>query len=179
MITRLGRSFFARSPVLVARELLGKNLHFRGKVARIVETEAYLGSEDLASHARFVSRKRNHLMFGTPGVAYVYFTYGMYYMLNIVADEEGKAGAVLIRAVEPLVGVDLATNGPGRLTKALGITLLENGIDLVGRGDFYLEDGEGANEIVESTRIGIDYAEEYKDKPWRFYVKESRFVSRV
>lgn len=176
---RLSREFFARPTLIVARELLGKNIHFHNKVARIVETEAYLGPEDLASHARFASRKRNHIMFGRAGVAYVYFTYGMYKMLNVVTEEEGQAGAVLIRAVEPASGVELATNGPGRLTRALGITVDDNGADLVESGDFYLEDGEEPEEIVESVRVGINYAGEYKDKPWRFYIKDNKFVSRV
>lgn len=177
---RLGREFFARPAITVARELLGKNIHFHNKIARIVETEAYLGSEDLASHARFASRKRNQIMFEEAGVVYVYFTYGMYHMLNIVAEEEGKAGAVLIRAVEPVSNVELATTGPGRLTRALGITMDDNGTDLVESEDFYLEDGDFVpEEIVESVRIGINYAGEYKDKLWRFYVKGNSFVSRV
>jgi len=179
-LTRLDRKFFARPTVEVARELLAKNIHFRDKVARVVETEAYLGPEDLASHARFNSRKRNQIMFGSAGYVYVYFTYGMYHMLNIVAEEEGQAGAVLIRAVEPVSNVELATNGPGRLTRAMGITMQENGVDLVGSEEFWVEDsGSVPEEIMETSRVGIGYAGEYRDKLWRFYVKGNPFVSRV
>jgi DNA-3-methyladenine glycosylase len=177
-MARLERRFFSRPTIIVAKELLGKKIYFRGRVAKVVETEAYLGAEDLASHARFISRKRNQLMFGQPGVAYVYFTYGMYHMLNVVTEESGRAGAVLIRSVEPVKGIHLSTDGPGKLTRAFGVTLAENGVDLLESSFFYLEDGKIPREIVESSRIGVGYSGEYKDKPWRFYVKGNPFVSK-
>lgn len=164
---KLKKDFYQRSTLVVARELLGKYLVLGEKVGKIVETEAYLGPEDLASHARFKSRKRNYLMFETVGVAYVYFTYGMHYMLNVTT-EEGSAGAVLIRALKPIKGIQGETDGPGKLTKALGITKIENGRDLT-QGDFFLEDNnQPVGPIVETPRIGIDYAGSFKDKPWRF-----------
>src|ERR1700722_13195539 len=123
---RLPRSFYARPTVEVARDLLGKVvLHGRAS-ARIVETEAYLGVGDAAAHSARGMTPRTTVIFGPPGHAYVYLIYGMHYCLNIVAEPEGVAGCVLIRAVEPLVAAAQATlnsNGPGKLTRALGITL--------------------------------------------------------
>lgn len=170
---RLLNGFYARPTLLVAREMLGKYLIFGEKVGRIIETEAYLGPDDLASHARFKSRKRNYLMFGKPGHAYVYFTYGMYHMLNITTEEEGTAGAVLIRAVEPICGLDHKVDGPGKLTKAFNITKEHNGMALTGES-FCLEDRENQKgSIVTTPRIGIDYAGAYRDKPWRFIYASS------
>lgn len=193
-MAKLGRAFYARPTLLVARDLLGKYLYFQGKVGRVVETEAYLGPEDLGSHARSGVTKRNFLMFGTPGFVYVYMTYGLHYLINITTEPEGTPGAVLIRALEPVQGITGATNGPARLTKALGINLTHKGLDATGT-DLYLEDrGDKINdiasdastepaskqsfEVVETTRIGIDYAGEYSKKPWRFYIRDNKFVSR-
>lgn len=167
---RLNRDFYERSTLVVARELLGKYLVFGEKVGQIVETEAYLGPEDLASHARFKSRKRNYLMYETAGIAYVYFTFGMHYMLNVTT-EKNAPGAVLIRALKAVQGIDGKTDGPGNLTKALGITKAENGKDLT-QPNFCIEDRNYSLGIItESSRIGIDYAGIYKDKPWRFEIK--------
>jgi DNA-3-methyladenine glycosylase len=178
-MARLGRAFFARSALTVAPDLLGKFIVFRGQVGRIVETEAYLGPEDLASHARFSSRRRNAIMFGPAGLAYVYLTYGLHHLLNIVTEKEGQAGAVLVRSLQPVSNIDQPTNGPARLTKALEITLSQNGVDLTKSTSFYLKDeGDKIGEIVKASRIGIDYAGEYKDKPWRFYINGNSFVSR-
>lgn len=147
---RLDRSFYSRPTLLVARECLGKYLVFGDKIGKIVETEGYLGPEDLASHARFKSRKRNYLMFGQAGVAYVYFTYGMHHMFNIVTEQEGVAGAVLIRAVQLVSGMAAETNGPGKLTKAFQITREHNGLDIT-QGPLYLEDW---NEPALSRNLG-------------------------
>ncbi len=176
---KLDRNFYARPTLTVARDMLGKYLHFHGKIGRIVETEAYLGPEDLASHARFGPKGRSRIMFGPAGYSYVYLTYGMYHMLNIIAEGEGVPGGVLIRAIEPIEGIEGATNGPGRLTRSLGITLIDNGTDLTVSPTFYLEDrGDKIMQIVEAKRVGIDYAGEYRDKPWRFFIKDNSFVSK-
>lgn len=171
ILRQLDRSFYSRSTLVVAQDMLGKYLVFGDKVGQIVETEAYLGPEDLASHARFKSRKRNYLMFGQAGVAYVYFTYGMYHMLNIVTEQEGVAGAVLIRALKPIHGITGETNGPGKLTKALNINQLQNGLDVT-QTSLYLEDrADSIGTVVATPRIGIDYAGTYKNKPWRFVLE--------
>jgi DNA-3-methyladenine glycosylase len=168
----LDRSFYSRPTLLVAREMLGKYLVMGNKVGKITETEAYLGPEDLASHARFKSRKRNYLMFKEAGFLYVYFTYGMHYMLNIIAKEEGKAGAVLIRAIQPVQGINLKTDGPGKLTQVLAIDRSFNGLDVT-QGALYLEEREEKmGTIITTPRVGIDYAGVYKDKPWRFLLTD-------
>lgn len=173
MMQRLKRCFYERPTLEVARDMLGKYLVFEGKVAKIIETEAYLGPEDLASHARFKSRKRNYLMFGQPGIAYVYFTYGMYNILNIITEQEGVAGGVMLRALRPIHGITTPTDGPGKLTSALGITRLQNGLDMT-QSALYLEDRhESPTTILTAPRIGIDYAGPYKDKPWRFIMSSS------
>jgi DNA-3-methyladenine glycosylase len=179
-MARLDKDFFARPTLVVAKELLGKYMVFNGKVGRIVETEAYLGPTDLGSHARAGLTKRTSIMFGPPGHAYVYVTYGMHYMLNITAEADSVPGAVLIRALEPVEGIDLATNGPGRLTKALGINLSHNGMDLSGP-DFFVEEdrGDKIGQIVRTPRIGINYAGDYMAKPWRFFIKGNKFVSKL
>lgn len=175
--------------------MLGKYLVFQGKVGKIVETEGYLGPEDLGSHARSGPTPRNSIMFGPPGFVYVYMTYGLHYLLNITTEKEGIPGAVLIRALEPKVGIEVATNGPARLTKALGINLAHKGLDITGR-TIYLEDrgdpfdrtqghsersrkSDKIEEVVETTRVGIDYAGEYAKKPWRFFIKGNTFVSKL
>lgn len=175
---KLGRDFYARPTLAVAREMLGKYLHFQGKIGRIVETEAYLGPEDLGSHARSGVTKRNFLMFGQAGFAYVYMTYGLHFLINITTELEGVPGAVLIRALEPVSGIEGATNGPARLTKALGINLTHKGLDVT-KSSLYLEDrGDKTDSVVETTRVGIDYAGDYAHKPWRFFIKDNQFVSR-
>ncbi|HMD49667.1 MAG TPA: DNA-3-methyladenine glycosylase [Bryobacteraceae bacterium] len=187
--TILERDFYARPAVDVARDCLGKIL-VQGKAAgRIVETEAYLGVDDRAAHAWRGVTDRTRVLFGPPGHAYVYFIYGMYECLNFVAEEEGKAGAVLIRAVEPLVGIsamrrrrpaakrveDLAS-GPGKLTLALGITRKQNGVDIT-RGPLHVRrlDEKQAFEIEVTPRIGITHC---ADWPLRFLIAGNRFVSR-
>lgn len=170
--TRLERPFYSRPTLVVARELLGKYLIIGNQIGQIIETEAYLGPDDRASHARFKSRKRNYLMFGQAGIAYVYFTYGMYHMLNIITEKEGQPGAVLIRALKPIQNIDGDTSGPGKLTRTLNITKLQNGLDVT-KGSLYLEEWEDtSNAVVLTTpRIGIDYAGADKNNPWRFLIK--------
>lgn len=194
-MARLGRQFFARPTLVVAKDMLGKYLVFDGRVGRIVETEGYLGPGDLASHARSGPTPRNRIMFGPPGFVYVYMTYGLHFMLNITTEADGVAGAVLVRALEPILGIDQRTNGPARLTKALGINLSHKGLDITGK-TMYLEDRgdpfEGSQghsersrmsdkieEVTETSRVGIEYAGEFAKKPWRFFLKGNKFVSRT
>jgi DNA-3-methyladenine glycosylase len=179
--------------VEVARDLLGKVLVHRtadGKAGGIiVETEAYLGLDDQASHAHRGITPRSKVMFGPPGHAYVYFIYGMYECVNVVTEPDGKAGAVLIRALEPLIGIELMqarrpgakrlrdlASGPGKLTLALGITRELNGADFT-RGNLIIRDRRGAEpfEIAEGPRIGITKC---ADWPFRFTVAGSEFLSR-
>lgn len=176
---RLPRSFYARRTVEVARDLLGKVIRHGPVRARIVETEAYLGAGDAAAHSARGPTPRTKVIFGPPGHAYVYLIYGMHHCLNIVAEQEGVAGCVLIRAVEPLsatAGIARASNGPGKLTRALGITLDHYGADLT-RGPITLHEppGREAFEIGISPRIGISQAAEL---PLRFFIRGNRFVSR-
>lgn len=164
---------------------------------KIVETEAYVGPNDLASHASRGRTERNNVMFGEPGIIYVYFTYGMHYMLNIITEKKEYPAAVLIRALEPIctdakscVSI-VSTNGPAKLTKALKIDKTFNHLPIytkkhlpAGRqGGLWIEAPptprlRRAKQIVKTTRIGIDYAKEYKSKLWRFYIKNNKFVSK-
>jgi DNA-3-methyladenine glycosylase len=176
---RLQRSFYARPTIDVARDLLGKVIRHGPASARIVETEAYLGTDDAAAHSARGPTPRTRVIFGPPGHAYVYLIYGMHYCLNIVAEPEGVAGCVLIRAVEPIgvvAGAALLSNGPGKLTRALGITLEHYGADLT-RGPITLHEPRVQEmfEIAISPRIGISQAAEL---PLRFYIRGNRFVSR-
>lgn len=166
---RLPRSFFARDTHIVAQELLGKLLvrEYRGKkfVVRMTETEAYIGENDLASHGRFGKTKRNTVMYGKAGHAYIYFIYGMYDMLNIVTDKKDFPAAVLIRSAGELAG-------PGKLTRAMHITRKLNDEDLVISKRLYIAD-DGfrvlKQDIKTSPRIGVAYAGKYATLPWRYY----------
>lgn len=175
----LPRSFYARPTVEVARDLLGQLIvrerDGRTLTGRIVETEGYLGPGDLASHAGRGPTPRSRIMFGPPGVAYVYLIYGMHHCLNVVTESEGVGGAVLIRAVEPLFQGAPRTDGPARLCRALGITLGLNGWDLCLRSQLFFEEGEPVpdGQVATSARIGV-----LGDEPWRFYELGSAFVSR-
>jgi DNA-3-methyladenine glycosylase len=180
--TPLPRAFYARDAVTVARALLGTLLVFRtldGTVARarVVETEAYVGAHDLACHAARGRTARTEVMFGPAGHAYVYFIYGMYDMLNVVTGPTGDAQAVLIRAAEGITGVTGALNGPGRLTRALGITRGLNGADLCA-GPLTFEAGEPPAHIVAAPRVGVGYAGPWAEAPLRFYDAASRQISR-
>ncbi len=186
----LPQSFYSRDTLIVARELLGKVFHRHTTnavfTARIVETEAYIAKNDPACHAFNGKTRRNEVMFGPPGFAYVYFTYGMHYCLNFVTEPEGAAAAVLIRALEPLSGIEIMkinrktniiTNlcsGPAKLTQALSITKSDNGLPLF-KGNFIVEDDGFLDfEITTTSRIGIKQGTEF---PWRFYIKDSPYIS--
>jgi len=179
---KLGRAFFARDAVTVARDLVGKTIvrRHRGRdyAARIVETEAYLGPHDLAAHSSKGRTKRTEVMFGPPGHAYVYLIYGMYQMLNIVVGREGDAQAILLRAAEPLNGWDETLTGPGRLARALRVTPADNGMDLTGGKLFLLEPGGNPPRLVVGKRVNVDYAGVWKDELLRFYDADSRAVSK-
>lgn len=184
---RLPAAFFAQPTLQVARQLLGKYLVRRRadclQIGKIVETEAYCGPEDKASHAFRGLTPRTRVMFGPPGVAYVYLIYGLHHLLNIVTEKPGYPAAVLIRALEPVAHIDLPTTGPAKLTKALGIDLSFNQHNLCHpQALLWVEDrGEKppSTQIATSPRIGVDYAAEYARKPWRFYLKNNLFVSRL
>jgi len=181
-MTPLTRRFYSRSTLVVARALLGKVLYHRvgGRLlsGRIVEVEAY--TDDAASHARWSRRTpRNAVMFGPAGHAYVYFTYGMHHCVNIVTESNGRPGAVLLRGLDCLRAGAPARDGsgPGRLCRALGITLSQNGLDLTTGETLWIADGRRARRerIVQTTRIGIRVAEKLR---WRFYLLGSDGVSR-
>jgi len=173
---QLPRSFYARPTVEVALDLLGKVIRRGAVSARIVETEAYLGVGDAAAHSARGLTRRTRVIFGPPGHLYVYLIYGMHHCLNIVAEAEGVAGCVLIRAVEPIAEVATSCNGPGKLTRALGITIDHYGADLT-RGPITLHAPPSPEpfEIGISPRIGISKAAEL---PLRFFIKGNPFVSR-
>ncbi|MEZ5963529.1 MAG: DNA-3-methyladenine glycosylase [Planctomycetota bacterium] len=180
----LPRAFFARSALVVARELLGAILvHRRGESLRcgvVVETEAYLGERDLASHASKGRTARTDVMFGPPGHAYVYLIYGMHHCMNVVCEREGTASAVLLRGLAPLRGIppDIRTDGPGRLARALGITLAHNRLDLCA-GQLTLAAGNrvAPRRVARGPRIGVDYAGAWAAKPYRFFVRGDPGVS--
>jgi DNA-3-methyladenine glycosylase len=189
----LPRSFFERDPRIVAREILGRILiSLKGGTVtggRIVEAEAYLGADDAGSHASTRGMtKRNAVMYGPPGRAYVYFTYGNHHMLNFVCEPEGTAGAVLVRALEPLWGVAVMTerrggrpirelaNGPGKLTAALGIDLSDNACPLNEMGIFVYDAPRPAGTQVAATgRIGLTHGHEHE---YRYHMRDNPFVSR-
>jgi DNA-3-methyladenine glycosylase len=194
----LPREFYTRSNVVtVARDLLGKLLVVPSSSGRrvsgiIVETEAYRGPHDRAAHSFGGRRtKRTETMYGMGGTAYVFFVYGMYNQFNVVTNVKDAPQAVLIRALEPVEGIVLMrrrrhgqpdhnlTNGPGKLCIAMGITRKLDAADLSGR-KVWLEEGEKIPRarIASGPRIGIDYAEDWIDKPWRFWIKDNPFVSR-
>jgi DNA-3-methyladenine glycosylase len=181
---KLPRSFYARETLLVARELLGMHLVHEGKsgrqVGRIVETEAYKGPQDLAAHSSRGRTQRTQIMFGPPGHAYVYLIYGFWNCLNVVTAAEGVPHAVLIRAVEPIAGVSESTHGPGLLCRALHIDRALNGADLLG-DTLWVEKPERyrAPRVTRSSRIGVNYAGDWAKKPWRFFERDSVYVSTV
>jgi DNA-3-methyladenine glycosylase len=180
--TKPARAFFARSALTVARELIGLYLvHDDGRKVRrgrIVETEAYLGPRDRAAHSFRGRTARTEVMFGPPGYAYVYFIYGFWNCLNVVTAREGVPHAVLLRALEPLDGVTDKTWGPGLLCRAMHVDRRLNGADL--RGDeLWIERPAHAPRVAigRSTRIGVDYAGEWAQRPWRFFDRASCYVS--
>ena len=194
---RIERKFYMRDAVTVGKDILGKIIvkktaDSRIMSGRITEVEAYMGITDKASHSYGGRRtKRTEVMYKEGGYSYVFLIYGMYECFNVTVGREGDPQAVLIRGVEPLENKNLMqekrkvkkekdiSNGPGKLTKAIGITREDNGADLTAGENIWLEDdGYKVKDIVETTRIGIDYAEEDALKPWRFYIKDSIFVSK-
>jgi DNA-3-methyladenine glycosylase len=195
---KLPREFYTRSNVLtIARELLGKLLVVPTAdgmrvSGMIVETEAYRGPQDRASHAYGGRRtKRTETMYGVGGTAYVYFVYGMYHQFNVVTNLPETPHAILVRGQEPVEGLELMrtrragqpdsnlTNGPGKLCLALGIDRRLDRADLLGK-EVWIEEGAKvpARKIASGPRIGIDYAEDWIAKPWRFWIQGNRFVSR-
>jgi DNA-3-methyladenine glycosylase len=179
----LTRAFYDRDAVTVACELLGKLLVHRtagvARIARVVEVEAYLGPHDLAAHSARGRTARTEVMFGPPGHAYVYLIYGMHHCMNVVVEPEGRAAAVLLRAVEPVAHVEGRTQGPGLLCRAMHIDRRHNGVDLVG-DTLYLSQPQNAPpvRIVKRPRIGVDYAGHWARRLLRFYLKGSRYISR-
>jgi DNA-3-methyladenine glycosylase len=143
-----------------------------------VETEAYVGQHDLACHASKGRTTRTEIMFGPAGFAYVYLIYGMYDMFNIVASSMDDAQAVLIRAAEPLNGLQTNLSGPGKLTRGLRITRKDNGLDLTGNRLFLLDSQSEFPRIIRTARIGVDYAGDWKHAPLRFLAADSPAVSR-
>ncbi len=179
---RLPRSFFARDTRTVARALLGQVIvHQDGGVrraARIVETEAYHGPRDRASHARFGPTARVAPMFGPPGRTYVYRVYGMHHCLNVVTGPEGFPAAVLIRAAEPLEGCLHSTRGPGNLCRALGIRSERHSALDLAAGPIWIEAGPGApGRVVRTPRVGVDYAGAWSRRPWRFLLAGSPWTT--
>ena len=200
-MSRLLREFFARDTLAVARDLLGARLVRMLDGQRlsgvIVECEAYIGQDDSACHASRGRTPGNEVMFGLAGHAYVYFTYGMHWMLNVVTGEEGFPAAVLLRAIQPVEGIETMrtlrqargrprserelTSGPARLTQALAIGKAQNGADLTDGDELWLEQGDfvSDDDVACGPRIGVNYADE-PDRlaPWRFWVRDNTYVSR-
>ncbi len=192
----LPRTFYDRDTVRVARELLGtylvRQVGHLWIVGRIVETEAYVGLEDKASHASVGKTARNAVMFGPPGFAYVYLIYGMHYCMNVVTEREGYPAAVLIRALEPVEGIEFMrarrrrkrdielTNGPAKLCQALDIDIRFNGHDLCAGEHLWIHPGilKSTEEIVSGPRVGVKGDERALSVPWRFAIRGNPYVSR-
>lgn len=197
-MTILNRDFFSRPTLIVSRELLGQRLvrELNGQrlSGLIVETEAYIGPTDTASHASKGRTARTEVMFGQPGLAYIYLIYGMYYMLNLVTEQAGFPAAVLIRAIEPQEGIEVMrsnrllsspklrlTNGPGKLCRALTINKSLHGWDVTTGQQLWLEAAPAVPDsvVITGPRVGIDYAYPAdRTAPWRFWIKGNRYVSR-
>ena len=188
---KLPRSFYSRPTLEVAGDIIGKSIIYNspeGRLsARIVEVEAYIGEGDPACHAAGGKTKRNEVMFGRPGVTYIYFIYGMYYCLNFVTEGVGRPAALLLRAAEPVEGLEIMLkrdplhkkqrilSGPGKFCRAFGLTREQNGLDLTGPQIFLEDRHTPAKKIVKTTRIGINHGRQLR---WRFYDGESSAVSR-
>lgn len=190
----LERAFYERPVLRVARECVGKLLVYAAEellVGRIVEVEAYRGPEDRAAHSYGGRRTaRTEVMFGPAGYAYVFVLYGLHYNLNLVTGTAGQPQAVLIRAVEPILGAatmalrrnvrpdhKVLTNGPGKVCQAFGISKRHYGVDLT-QGSLFLSDGKSTR-VARSPRIGVDYAGTWASKPWRFFEAGNMYVSRA
>lgn len=198
---KLDRDFFDRSTVMVAKELLGKFLVADSEegrvVGKIIETEAYMGTDDLACHASKGRTKRTAGLFGEVGHLYVYLNYGIFWLTNVVAHTENDVGGILLRSAEITEGQSIISErirqnkfvklneklatGPGKLSVAFGITGDFHTTDFIKSDNIYIEDrGEKILEkdIISTTRVGVDYAQHCKDYPWRFYIKNNKFVSK-
>ncbi|RJO60076.1 DNA-3-methyladenine glycosylase [candidate division WS5 bacterium] len=197
---KLNRTFFERPATEVAPDLLGKILVRKTKngiiSGKIVETEAYVGEEDLACHARNGKTERNRVMYGEAGLIYIYLIYGIYHNFNIVTAREHVPEAVLIRALEPIDGLDLVKKnlknfgkvradrdfmrGPGKLCAALNLNKSFYAEDITSSKRIWVEDphGGGNLEVETSKRVGIDYADIYRDKLWRYTIKGNKFTSK-
>jgi len=196
-MTRLTRDFYARDTLTVARALLGQRLvrAWRGQrlAGRIVEVEAYVGQEDEACHASCGRTTRNAVMFGPPGHAYVYFVYGMHHCFNVVTEPDGFAAAVLVRALEPLEGIEAMaanrkgrrgvelTNGPAKLCYALDVDRSLNGADLVLGQQIWLERGQAVDGTLVETgpRVGVRGDERARTVPWRLWIRNCPYVSQA
>jgi len=180
-VDKLPRAFYARPTLTVARELLGCMLvHRTGgreRRGRIVEVEAYIGPRDRACHARAGRTARTEPMFGSAGHAYVYLVYGMHHCLNVVTEDAGFPAAVLLRALEPLLGISGSASGPGRLCRSMDIDLRHNRLDLCGERLFVVQ-GDPPGSVARSPRIGVAYAGAWARKPWRFFIAGHAAVSR-
>ncbi len=195
-MTRLSREFYLQDTITVAHDLLGKRLVFVREGIRlsgmIVETEAYLGEMDLACHSSKGRTKRTEVMYGEAGHAYVYLIYGIHELFNVVTRPKGHPEAVLIRALEPIESVEVMKsnhlpknsgqklyNGPGKLTKAFGITREYNGHDLL-KDPLWIESYKTVSPegIVVSKRIGLKCTKEWRDKDYRFHIESNSFVSK-
>ncbi|WP_299251509.1 DNA-3-methyladenine glycosylase [uncultured Cytophaga sp.] len=198
MNKKLDTSFYLREDVLqISKDLLGKVLvtNIDGEITSgiITETEAYMAPEDKASHA-YGNKKtaRTEVFYMEGAIAYVYVCYGIHNLFNVITNQKDKPHAILIRSIEPLEGIEIMmkrrnkhtlnktiTSGPGSVSKALGINKLHNKLSLTGN-TVWIEDRNIIVEFIHATkRVGIDYAEEYKDKPWRFYIDGTKWVSKV
>lgn len=180
---KLPTSFYQRDTILVAKELLGALLvHQDGdlqRIGKIVEVEAYLGQHDLASHSSKGLTKRTQVMFGPAGFTYIYMIYGMYYCTNIVTEKEGVGAAVLIRALEPINNLSQRTQGPGLLSRAMGIDKKLNQCNLQSDHLYVAQNIEAEPiNIIERPRIGVAYAKEWSEKPLRFYIEGNKFISK-
>jgi DNA-3-methyladenine glycosylase len=176
---RLDHGFYARDARVVARAMIGTYLVYGDRVARIVETEAYCGPKDLACHARAGLTKRTKTLLGPPGHAYVFLIYGMYDCFNVTCKGDGHGHAVLVRGAEPVRGIDdgVRGDGPGRFARALGLTRGIDGRDLFGEG-LFLAARRARPRIAVSARVGVQYAGEWAERPWRFYEAASPHASR-
>ena len=179
----MGRTFYDRDTIVVARELLGKHLVHASsgveRIGRIVEVEAYLGAHDLAAHSSKGLTARTKVMFGPPGRAYVYLIYGMYHCMNVVTEEEGHGSAVLLRGIEPVKNIEGRTQGPGLLCQAMHIDRRLNDHDLLSHDFFIAAPAESEPlVIVKRPRVGVGYAGYWARRHLRFYIKGNPFVSR-
>lgn len=193
----LNQTFYNQNTLLIAKKLLGNLLVYnspQGLISgKIIETEAYVGPKDKASHASKGKTPRTELMFGPAGYWYIYLIYGMYNCLNIVTDKNHYPAAVLIRAVEPIDGIKIMeknrkttklTNlcsGPGKLCQAYGIDKKLNQSKAFSKTKLYIKQSKKTikpSQIIKAKRVGVDYAQNYKDKLWRFYIKDSQFISQ-